>query len=167
MATLAVEKSSRPLQKPNTASFIETSSGSEDDIPLAHLQKRLKSRPRNYFQQILSTPDLKQAVTAGPPRKKTINYRAQTVTRILLQPNSDVPSSSRSIPEQNISSKTKDWYCPACKENRLTDMRQCVKCKVWYHEECVGLTESDLLFQCPECFVSYIQCVSLFTGTPK
>ncbi|CAH1996068.1 unnamed protein product [Acanthoscelides obtectus] len=29
-------------------------------------------------------------------------------------------------------------------------MRQCMKSQIWYHEECVGLTESDLIFECPE-----------------
>ncbi|CAH1964781.1 unnamed protein product [Acanthoscelides obtectus] len=29
-------------------------------------------------------------------------------------------------------------------------MRQCMKCQVWYHEECVGLTESELIFEYPE-----------------
>ncbi|CAH1996069.1 unnamed protein product [Acanthoscelides obtectus] len=86
---------------------------------------------------------MKQAVTVKPPRKKTMNYKAQTITKDLFQQN---PSSSRIIPD-----RLTDWYCQACKENRLSNMRQCMKSQIWYHEECVGLTESDLIFECPEC----------------
>lgn len=44
------------------------------------------------------------------------------------------------------------WYCHACKEDRIDDMRQCVECHQWYHEDCVGLTKSDLdAFVCPNC----------------
>lgn len=40
------------------------------------------------------------------------------------------------------------WYCPACKEDRVDDMRQCPNCGVWYHEVCVGLTPADKIFYC-------------------
>ncbi|CAH1955815.1 unnamed protein product [Acanthoscelides obtectus] len=130
-------------QKENATSHIVDSSDSEDDLPLQELQKRIHYRSRTSFQKLLATPDMKQAVTVKLPRKKAMNYKAQTITKDLFQQN---PSSSRIVPDQ-----VADWYCPACKENRLSDMRQCMKCQVWYHEECVGLTESDLIFECPEC----------------
>ncbi|XP_075985746.1 uncharacterized protein LOC142982907 [Anticarsia gemmatalis] len=41
------------------------------------------------------------------------------------------------------------WYCHACKYDMVADMRQCTKCKKWYHEVCVGLTAEDLSFECP------------------
>ncbi|CAG9585535.1 unnamed protein product [Danaus chrysippus] len=40
------------------------------------------------------------------------------------------------------------WYCPACQEDRVDDMRQCLTCGVWYHELCVGLTPADKIFYC-------------------
>ncbi|KAJ2940839.1 hypothetical protein O0L34_g10097 [Tuta absoluta] len=48
--------------------------------------------------------------------------------------------------------KNASWYCQACNEERISDMRQCQKCKTWYHEECVGLTKEDVeQFLCPGC----------------
>ncbi|KAJ2954232.1 hypothetical protein O0L34_g2477 [Tuta absoluta] len=35
------------------------------------------------------------------------------------------------------------WYCHACAEDRVADMRSCVTCMKWYHEECIGLTKDD------------------------
>ncbi|KAL0821830.1 hypothetical protein ABMA28_005237 [Loxostege sticticalis] len=43
------------------------------------------------------------------------------------------------------------WYCNACGETEELDMAQCILCKRWYHEECVGLSECDIEFICPYC----------------
>lgn len=46
----------------------------------------------------------------------------------------------------------KTWYCQAYEEERIADMRQCKVCRVWFHEECVGLTKKDTeMFVCPGC----------------
>lgn len=48
--------------------------------------------------------------------------------------------------------KEENWFCSVCYEDYESDMRQCVKCKDWVHEDCVGLTIDDLEdFECPEC----------------
>ncbi|CAH1994033.1 unnamed protein product [Acanthoscelides obtectus] len=52
----------------------------------------------------------------------------------------------RSHSDERKRSKVKleeSWFCCACKENRVSDMRQCVKCHIWYHEEYVVLTKND------------------------
>lgn len=46
------------------------------------------------------------------------------------------------------------WYCYACGEIEELDMAQCIVCKRWYHEECVGLSECDIEFTCPYCYKS-------------
>ena len=38
------------------------------------------------------------------------------------------------------------------RENRVESMRQCLKCNVCLHEECVGLDSNDE-FVCPDCSV--------------
>nr|CAI5825176.1 unnamed protein product [Callosobruchus analis] len=44
------------------------------------------------------------------------------------------------------------WFCRACDEERVSDMRLCNRCKTWYHEDCVGLTKQDKdVFFCQEC----------------
>lgn len=48
--------------------------------------------------------------------------------------------------------KAENWYCQACKVDLVSDMRQCIDCFLWYHEECVGLSKNDIEeFLCPEC----------------
>ncbi|CAG4965302.1 unnamed protein product [Parnassius apollo] len=44
------------------------------------------------------------------------------------------------------------WYCFICGTEKLLDMRLCISCKRYVHEECVGLTINDSEnFMCPEC----------------
>ncbi|CAG4946405.1 unnamed protein product [Parnassius apollo] len=44
------------------------------------------------------------------------------------------------------------WYCFICGTEELLDMRLCISCKRYVHEECVGLTINDSEnFMCPEC----------------
>lgn len=47
------------------------------------------------------------------------------------------------------------WFCYLCSEDRIADMRLCMKCLKYVHEECVGLTREDNIskFLCPECDV--------------
>lgn len=146
--------------------------GSDDSIPLAILKAK---KFRSPFQELLPTPNY--AVTKNKPRKKAINYKGQRVTKDLfketLNENEKTRPKSDKRRTTETEKKTKDgkkqrshsdkkrklsseesWFCRACKENRVSDMRQCVKCKIWYHEECVGLTKNDKeLFYCQNCDV--------------
>ncbi|XP_023939021.2 uncharacterized protein LOC112046570 [Bicyclus anynana] len=148
------------------------------------------------IHDFLPTPKFKVKTTA--PRKKSLNYRAQEVTKDLFGGDDatstsqiTVPSSNEDVPGTSsmiiISRKTPNsasvtdctlsvqtasltadklkgskpkhhdnapsWYCPACDEDRVEDMRQCPTCGVWYHELCVGLTPADKIFYCSgDCF---------------
>lgn len=52
--------------------------------------------------------------------------------------------------------RSDNWFCHACKVNRKEDMRICIRCQKWYHEECVGLTQEDNDdFICPDCIISF------------
>lgn len=54
--------------------------------------------------------------------------------------------------ESSIKESQECWYCPACNEDRVADMRPCTECVKYYHEECVGLTKNDKdIFVCPNC----------------
>ncbi|KAJ0180927.1 hypothetical protein K1T71_003012 [Dendrolimus kikuchii] len=46
------------------------------------------------------------------------------------------------------------WYCHACCESEMLDMRQCTNCRKWYHEDCVGLTKADKEFICSDCQIN-------------
>lgn len=48
--------------------------------------------------------------------------------------------------------KNESWYCYLCQEDAVKDMRLCVMCKSYVHEECVGLSSADKdIFFCPNC----------------
>ena len=65
------------------------------------------------------------------------------------------PSKSSPIEVKNRSLENDDdqsWYCELCEEKRVIDMRTCISCKKWYHDECIGLTKFDEdIFTCPDC----------------
>lgn len=65
----------------------------------------------------------------------------------------NVASTTKSLPSkrQNNTADDNNWFCLACGEDRVANMRQCTNCKKWYHDDCVGLTEDDLDFECPNC----------------
>lgn len=57
------------------------------------------------------------------------------------------PSTSK-VKHKNKASKSKkpsteSWYCFICKEDRVLDMRLCVLCCRYVHEECVGLCRDN------------------------
>lgn len=177
------------------------------------------------FHNVLITPDL-EAKKDKVVRKKSLNYRAQEVTRALFQQDTNVKGKEnktkigkkniaqkqkqeqdKNIPgprgiqkkgkmgddqnekrkqnetkicEENIGQKQKQdknvpgpsgiqkkkkmcedqnqkkgesWFCYLCQEDVMKDMRLCVACNTYVHEECVGLTAIDKenAFLCPNC----------------
>ncbi|XP_050500780.1 uncharacterized protein LOC126880769 [Diabrotica virgifera virgifera] len=47
---------------------------------------------------------------------------------------------------------SESWFCHVCNEDRQADMRLCLACGQYMHEECVGLTKHDKdKFICPNC----------------
>ncbi|XP_064292309.1 uncharacterized protein LOC135309819 [Plodia interpunctella] len=210
MAVLSDEARQTGEQEISTAN-VEDSDGSGTDtenLPLSLLFKNNLNAETPHkidnqsttceIHEFLPTPKFKVKATA--PRKKSLNYRAQEVTKDLFgdkatnsTPQTTVPSSrAEAVPGTSsmimIDTKTpkstsvtgrtsaqtavaatrtasltadkltgskpkrhdkkSSWYCPACKEDRVDDMRQCLTCGVWYHELCVGLTSTDKIFYC-------------------
>lgn len=112
----------------------------------------------NSFTEMLPTPN--QALTkAKKPRKPALNSRAQVVTRNLFNKENKTKDSSTNIKKKSRAPKPQgkilkeSWYCKLCREDRQIDMRLCVKCKDYVHEECIGLTKNDVIeiFICPDC----------------
>lgn len=143
---------------------------SDDDTPLASLKTKETKSP---FQELMPTPNY--AVIKDKPRRKAINYRGQRITRDLFKKREELKENEmiKVKKSKKANQKTKDrknksgkdsskakkskiieseWFCHACKEGRVSDMRQCVQCCKWYHEECVGLsTEDKDIFYCCDC----------------
>lgn len=125
----------------------------------------------NSFQDLMNTPDLirKKAVA---PRRKALNYKAQIVKKSLFDTQTSTKSTEKSVKskgkpkgtakpqgttkpkvtakpkgtgQEALSSKVVNdlWYCPLCQDISEKDMRQCIKCLSWAHDECLGFTASD------------------------
>jgi hypothetical protein len=44
------------------------------------------------------------------------------------------------------------WFCCLCQEDRQADMRQCLGCSRWMHDECLGVDKKDKgTYPCQEC----------------
>lgn len=120
---------------------------------------------------LLTTPVLK---ISTKKRRQAINAKAQEVTRDLFGEPSNSSAkykknqqSKSNLPKANQKQKTKgngkavnkkcdntkeSWYCFLCTEDRVYDMRKCVLCHKYVHEDCVGLTKNDKeAFVCPHC----------------
>ncbi|KAF5281134.1 hypothetical protein FQR65_LT03000 [Abscondita terminalis] len=137
---------------------------SNDKIPLANLKSKETKSP---FQELMPTPNV--SVIKNKPRRKAIDYKGQRITKDIFNNREETKENEKSkiqkrkrlkpkiknlkkklraVRDKGKAKKTKvspdtDWYCHACKEGRLSDMRQYVRCMNWYHEECVGLTNTD------------------------
>lgn len=110
---------------------------------------------------LLVTPEVKVANTN---RRPAINSRAQEVTRDLFCSSTPKPlaTDKRRIPVSKSQLKLKNkisgekadesWYCFLCMEDRKIDMRICIQCNSYVHEECAGLSKKDKeMFICPNC----------------
>lgn len=85
----------------------------------------------------------------GKNKDKHENNRNQQEKqdRIINKPTQTLDKKNK---KKNKSSES--WFCFICNEDRQTDMRLCLACERYVHEECVGLTEDDKdAFKCPNC----------------
>lgn len=146
-------------------------------IPEHSSPEKKQDAVNKSFDELLPTPINKKDEVKT--RKKAINYKAQQVTRDLFNsaiqtsascstPSVPSPSTSKQLKKSTFedsvnqpgtsrcTSKQFDndnvnqsWFCVACRTSDQLDMRMCVKCLTWYHEECVGLNSNDLdNFEC-------------------
>lgn len=112
------------------------------------------------FKGMLKTPQ-KPSSSSAAPRKKAINSLAQELTKDIFEKKekrSNIPKSNKRRQEKIKGEKmiktkkgkavqqrpsNESWYCFVCQEDRVADMRLCIKCALYVHEECVGLSATD------------------------
>lgn len=173
-------------------SDIDSTSESSDEELSLHDTSSSEEIPdlSTSFNEVLVTPELGTR-KINVARKKSLNYRAQEVTKALFNEPEVTPGISDELKQQNetkerrkvfketqrlnqkanksvpVSSgvqknqkkcngeekkKNESWYCYLCQEDAMKDMRLCVMCKTYVHEECVGLSSADKeTFICPKC----------------
>lgn len=140
----------------------EETSDSDDNIALATLKQKLQKANDEHvaktlnmsFQELLPTPHNKNS-KIKKVRRKAINYKAQKVTKDLFNNEttctSTIPCTSKVKPSVPAS-QPESWYCPACGEDKQIDMRMCIICSKYYHEERVGIAADDSSdFVCFDC----------------
>jgi len=154
----SVDMPSQPLAVQN-ASLYDPSTTMHEKSPEPATSSDVISPPSalsTSFSSIMSTPaasSIKKKKRVQ--RKKSINYRATVISKTLFygkeKSNENEKKKKKSVAKKN-KSIAKNWYCPICEESTVSDMRQCVVCLIWFHEECVGLTINDEDdFCCPDC----------------
>ncbi|KAF5300310.1 hypothetical protein FQA39_LY11167 [Lamprigera yunnana] len=92
------------------------------------------------FTQMLNSPEMSQKTNATCG-KTAINSRAQVVTNDLFKGMGTTSkpisiNSKKRVQKKEIlyKKKTESWYCKACQEDRVSDMRLCVICKSYLHD---------------------------------
>lgn len=94
--------------------------------------------------------DKKKEKHSKEKKGKQIEEKRCKVTKEKTNNNTKEDSSKKRV--NKTKSTTDSWYCHACHGDRIADMRPCIQCHRWYHEECVGLTNKDKeAFLCPDC----------------
>lgn len=154
--------SSHQHKRRNRSSSSDDSSSSSENISLHDTSsdddstEEDNNREMNQsFKELLPTPEVETKKIV--PRKKSINYRAQRVTKNLFaekeKKKNGIEKSIKIPKEKNAKKVDEKWYCHLCNEDRVLDMRLCNMCMRYVHEECVGLTKQDKLdsFICPSC----------------
>lgn len=133
-----------------SASDFDTSEESDDKDSESENANNLNN---TSFSEMLPTPDLSQKSTK-PRRNPAINSRAQVLKKDLFNSpqngKENKKPSNRKIP---IKIMKETWFCRACKEDRIADMRLCSVCNLYLHDECTGLTKDDKIvsYICPYC----------------
>ena len=140
---------------------IDSEDSSEDELPLAN-KKRVEDNPMDItFHELMETPDLVRQ-KQETPRRKSLNYKAQVVKKSLFDDRAFQKSTEKDtqsaakvkaaavkvIEDCQKASCSKitasdSWYCLLCQEASQKDMRQCIGCQTWAHDECLGYSASD------------------------
>lgn len=154
------------------ATETESEYDSDDLMTLSALKQKLKKQSENSFSEVLPSPDLVKKRSVS--KRKAINYKAVEVKRAIFSSeeasicspvipktatsktdSKSKPSEADSMPKPSGSKSTpttESWECVICFTEYVADMRKCVECQYWVHEECAGLTADDTEdFLCPEC----------------
>lgn len=109
----------------------EIATTSKDTSPKATLKSKASLKPK-----ACSTPKPTSKVMSTPKDTPASNATTSKATK------------------KNTKEKAakQDWYCAVCGKNEILDMRLCIICQKYVHEDCVGLTkEMKERFICPSC----------------
>ncbi|CAG9765786.1 unnamed protein product [Ceutorhynchus assimilis] len=142
------------LQEKSRATPVETNKATKIQEKSQDLNKS--------FKELLPTPELFKLKENKAPRIKSLNYRAQMVTKDLFSPtsgkskstlskkdkirNEPIASSSKMLQrkgQKDILAENDSCYCFVCNKSEKLDMRRCVSCGTWSHEICIGFTKDD------------------------
>ena len=78
--------------------------------------------------------------------KKKTNPKLENHGYALL----NMPSTSASA-NISISLNEEEWFCSLCEEVQIENMIQCLKCSIWVHEACAGVSKNKKCYYCPQC----------------
>lgn len=56
-----------------------------------------------------------------------------------------------STPKNNNNNNDSSWFCAICDTDVEEDMIQCMKCKIWLHEQCAMVKRTAKKYYCTNC----------------
>lgn len=127
------------------------------DLSTSDDEEQEKDNPdtSKSLTELLPTPEIK---TKSVKRRKALNSVAQVVKKDLFASSCD--SRTKGQANETYQNKKKpekqkeSWFCFLCQEDRIADMRMCILCQRYVHEECAGLYKGDKIkFICSNCDV--------------
>ena len=121
---LSLQPSASQKVSPASQMSPDSSTSSDRSSPL--------SASSTSFCNIMSTPVASSKVKKRSQRKKSINYRATAVSKILFyskeKKNVRDKNKKQNVVQEKKSCGT-NWYCPICAENTISDIRKCEICQ--------------------------------------
>ncbi|CAB3230666.1 unnamed protein product [Arctia plantaginis] len=117
-------------------------------------QKAINYKGQRIVKDLFKTEEKKNEMmhtTSKKKEKSTIKREQKKKTKNKSDSVKRLKTKVQQQMKKSAEGEEKQWYCHACGECRVEDMRQCTECQKWYHEECMGLTKKDLIFLCPGC----------------
>lgn len=123
----------------------------------ANRQKAINSRALVVTKTVFHTNENATTSEVTSTSKATTIPKAKSTPTATTTPKATTTTKatiSKATTKKNTKEKAdeQDWYCAVCKMNEIADMRLCVVCGKYIHEDCVGLTkENKDIFICPLC----------------
>jgi uncharacterized protein YfaT (DUF1175 family) len=83
------------------------------------------------------------AVITGSPYKQQLeikqNKSKEPKLKTKVSQSHDGAGTSRTLKSAKVK-RQDDWFCKICEEISMQGMIQCMKCRLWVHEDCAKVT---------------------------
>ena len=137
---------------------VETSS-SDDDEDGSDKENNVTQNKNKQFKRLLEeiSPRAKKNPHSDGPsssRSAPMAQKAVEITSSLYKSQLEQKLNKIALPKVNKMQKIKtgdSWFCTLCAETKEEEMIQCLKCRIWIHTQCAGVSAKTKIFFCSNC----------------